>query len=150
MSGVDPALPSRAKVGHNGYCVALFTSVNTVWVGSLGAVPPHSSGLSTRTCQGVNPVPGKHMSGHLLLGVPSIPFPFFCHRILTYLEDCHTPACSPCGSVGSYPLSKYSQSIVFHWLQWLVQEWIGDWRQTSETQLVGFSWKHWKIEFFIP
>ena len=22
--------------------------------------------------------------------------------------------------------SKYSQSIVFHWLQWLVQEWIGD------------------------
>lgn len=46
--------------------------------------------------------------------------------------------------------SLNTQSIVFHWLQWLVQEWIGDWRQTSETQLVGFSWKHWKIEFFIP
>lgn len=100
ISSVNSALPSKAEVGHNSYCVALFTYVNTVWVVSPGAVPHISSGLSTRTCQGVNPVPGKHMSGHLLLGMPIISFPFFCHRILTYLEDYHTPACSPYGSVG--------------------------------------------------
>ena len=98
------SLPVQRKVGHNSSCVALFTYVDTVWMVPLGAVPHISSGLSTRTCQGVNPVPGKHMSGHLWLGMPSIPFPFFCHRILTYLENYPTPACSPYGSVGLYPL----------------------------------------------
>lgn len=119
------SLPVQRKVGHNSSCVALFTYVDTVWMVPLGAVPHISSGLSTRTCQGVNPVPGKHMSGHLLLGMPSIPFPFsvieswLTLRTIIPLLVVH---------MGQWVCthSKYSQSIVFHWLQWLVQEWIGD------------------------
>ena len=141
--GLESGIDHRSSPPGSGLWATHFTYVTTTWVMSPAAVGHESSGLPTRTCQGENPGPGKRPSGHLLFLLAHIPFPFFCHRILTSPGGHASPYFQPCGSVGLHPLCN-SQTVVFYWLLWLVHEWVGDPRQANETHVQDCSWTYWK------